>query len=143
MLISGSCLSHPFRPDVRGTLATIADPAEIVRQSIVSILSTRQGERHMLPDYGIPDFVFATMDAGFAARIKHFLEEQIRRYEPLVETIEARAGRLADGRFTPGVALDPHAAAVSIVCRVRGNNTPVNLVFPVWEMREDARRAAL
>ncbi len=59
MNLHGSVLSFPLRADRRGTLTTTNDRQRIVEESILSILETRQGERSMLPDYGIPDFVFS------------------------------------------------------------------------------------
>ncbi|HEY9286160.1 MAG TPA: GPW/gp25 family protein [Pyrinomonadaceae bacterium] len=136
MTIHGSILSLPFRSDARGTLTTTSDRAEIVRQSVRSILSTRMGERLMLPDYGIPDFAFAVRGVGFAAAVSHFLRAQILKYEPLVQTVSVRDGSLVAGdSFSPELAGDEHAAAVEVVVTLRGSNTPLNLVFPLWEYR--------
>lgn len=132
MNFSGSTISHPFRPDQRGTLATINTGAEIISESITAILEIRQGERVMMPDYGIPDYVFEVIDAGFAARLAYSLEEQIKRYEPLVERVKVTVGIFDDGRFESGVTTDPHRAAVRIVYTERGSNTTRNLIFPTW-----------
>lgn len=136
MSIQGSTLSFPFRPDVRGTLATINSKSEIIRESIESILMTRQFERVMLCDYGIPDFIFDVIDAGFTARLAYFVEQQIRRYEPLVDQVKARIGFIDDERFTPGFTEDAQIAAVQVEYVERGSNTPQNLVFPTWQLRE-------
>ena len=92
MSIQGSTLSHPIRPDSRGTLATVNKKSDIIRESIMAIIETRQGERVMLPDYGIPDFVFDVMDAGFTARLAYFVEQQILKYEPLVASARVMIG---------------------------------------------------
>jgi len=134
----GSCLAHPFEVDQRGTLATTAKREEMIEQSIASIIETRQGERVMVPDYGIPDFVFAVMDAGFAARLAYFLELQIRNYEPLVESVRVKAGSIVNREFVPGLVEDQQRAAVALEYTVRGSNTPRNLVYPLWELREAA-----
>lgn len=123
-------------------LATTAKRDEMVEQSIAAILETRQGERVMVPDYGIPDFVFAVMDAGFAARLAYFLDLQIRNYEPMVGTVRATAGALKDGDFVPGVFEDQQRAAVAIEFTARGSNTPRNLVYPVWRLRQILGEAA-
>ena len=135
MSIQGSALSCPIRPDQRGTLATVANKNQIIEQSIRAIVETRQGERVMMPDYGIPDFVFDVVDAGFAGRLAYFVELQIRGYEPLVERVTARIGFLDDERFTPGFTEDEQIAAVSIEYVERGSNTVRNLVFPTWQLR--------
>ena len=74
MSIQGSTLRHPIQPDQRGTLGVISSKREIIEDSIRAIIETRQGERVMLPDYGIPDFVFDVMDAGFTARMAYFVD---------------------------------------------------------------------
>lgn len=90
----------------------------------------------MLPDYGIPDFVFDVMDAGFTARVAYFVELQIRQYEPLVDRVQAMVGYVTDdGAFTPGFVEQQQVAAFSIEYTERGANTPRNLVFPTWGLR--------
>lgn len=134
MNIEGSWLKHPFQPDRRGTLATLSGRARMIEQSIASILQTRQGERVMLPDYGLPDFVFEVVDAGFAARLAYFIERQVKRYEPLVVNVRARVGELDGGAFSPGLIEDQQRAVISVEFTERGSNIPRNLIFPVWEL---------
>lgn len=124
MNLQGSSLSFPIKPDGRGTLATISNREDIVAQSIKSIIETRQGERLMVSDFGLPDFVFDVIDAGFAARLSYFIEQQVKRYEPLIERIKVRVE-----------GADAQRANVSINFTVRGSNVPRNLVFPVWELK--------
>jgi phage baseplate assembly protein W len=133
MSIQGSCLSHPFRPDVRGTTATIATRDAIVAESIKSIIETRQGERVMVPDYGIPDFVFSVADFAFAARLGYFVQLQIKNYEPLVDKVSIKPGELTDAGFVAG--LSQGRVALSITYTVRGSNVPRNLVYPVWQLQ--------
>jgi phage baseplate assembly protein W len=133
MSIQGSCLSHPIRPDVRGTLATISTREAIAAESIRSIIETRQGERVMVPDYGIPDFVFSVADFAFAARLGYFVERQIKSYEPLVSQVKIKAGELTDAGFVAGLAQG--RVALSITYTVRGSNVPRNLVYPVWHLQ--------
>ncbi|HEY6231358.1 MAG TPA: GPW/gp25 family protein [Pyrinomonadaceae bacterium] len=136
MTLQGSWLSHPFRADQRGMLATSADRAGMIEQSIRSILETRQGERVMVPDYGIPDFVFAVMGPGFVPRLGYFLEQQLRRYEPLIDSVRVRAGTAVEDVFTPGFAAEQQKAAIQIEYTERGSNTPRNLVYPTWRFRQ-------
>lgn len=53
-------LALPFALAANGSLATITQdhPAEIT-QSVALLLDTRPGDRRTLPDYGLPDYVFA------------------------------------------------------------------------------------
>jgi hypothetical protein len=110
---------------------------EIIEDSLRAIIETRQGERVMLPDYGIPDFVFSVMDAGFTARMAYFIELQARKYEPLIESISASIGFVDfDNGFIPGFIENQQIAAVSIEYIERGQNTPQNFVYPTWQLRQ-------
>jgi phage baseplate assembly protein W len=132
MSIQGSTLSHPIRVDVRGTLATIDSREAIVAESIRSIIETRQGERVMVPGYGIPDFVLSVVNFAFGARLGYFLEQQIKNYEPLVSQVKVKPGELTDEGFVAGLAQG--RVALSITYSIRGSNVPRNLVFPVWQL---------
>lgn len=123
MNIHGSSLSFPFRADVRGAVATTAQRGEQIAQAIADVLETRQGERVMMPDYGIPDFVFAVQDFGFAARLAYQLEQQILRYVPLVKSVSVQSATDEEGRAT----------VVIRYFEVGEINAPKNLVFPVWQ----------
>src|SRR5213078_2350397 len=105
MSLHGSTLSHPFRVDVRGTVVTIDSRDAIAAESIRAIVETRQGERVMAPDYGIPDFVFDVVDFAFGARFAYFVERQIKRYEPLVDRVKVVTGELTDSGFVAGLAV--------------------------------------
>lgn len=134
-LPGGSTLSHPVRPDQRGTLATTSDIGQIVQESIIAIIETRQGERVMLPDYGIPDRTFSVMDSGFVARLAYEVERQIQRYEPLVASVSVDFGAVAIGDFVSGLTEEQQKAAISVVYTVTGDSTPRNLVYPVWQLQ--------
>lgn len=136
--IHGSVLALPIRPDNRGTLATVSKREEVIRQSVISILSTRQGERLMLYDFGVPDYAFAAAGVGFAAAVAHFLREQILKYERLAERVEVRDGSLDGESFSPVLGADEHAAAVEVTVTVRGSSTPLNMVFGLWQYRRPA-----
>jgi phage baseplate assembly protein W len=137
MTIQGSALRHPIQPDRRGTLGSTSSINEIIEGSLMAIIETRQGERVMLPDYGIPDFVFSVIDAGFTARMAYFIESQALKYEPLIDSISVTIGFLdVDESFIPGFVENQQIAAVSVEYIPRGQNTPRNLVFPTWGLRQ-------
>jgi phage baseplate assembly protein W len=126
MNIHGSTISFPFRPDVRGSMATTAKRPEQIAQAIADIVETRQGERVMLLDYGLPDFLFAARDFGFAPRLAYHLEVQIKKYVPLVRDVIVKSETDEEGR-----------AVVSVSYFAVGEiNAPKNLVFPVWQYVE-------
>ena len=89
----------------------------------------------MLPDYGIPDYVFSVADAGFVPRVAYFLRQQILKYEPLVESVRVLPGTLDGDAFTPGFSLDHGRVAIQVEFTVRGSNVPRNLTFPGWQLR--------
>lgn len=123
MNLHGSTISFPFRADVRGTLATVSDRSRIVSEAIADVIETRQGERVMMPDYGIPDFVFSVQDFSFAPRLAYHLEQQILKYVPLVKSVIVKAETDEQGR-----------AIVSLQYVETGEiAAPKNLVFPVWQ----------
>lgn len=105
---------------------TTAVRGEQIAQAIGDVIETHLGERVMLPNYGIPDFVFSTMDAGFAARLQHYIETAIRDYVPLVKSVKATSEIEGEGRVTVKVQY----------VEVGQVNAPKNLVFPVWRPRD-------
>ena len=83
-----------------------------IRQSIADILSTRKGERIMLPEYGsdLPDVIDAPMNAGAAVDAFMAVAEALNRWEPRFRlerirmteaTSDGRAGFLLTGRVVP------------------------------------------
>lgn len=121
--LHGSTLSFPFIADIRGTLKTVSNRSEIIVQAIQDVLETRNGERVMMHDYGIEDYVFAVQDFSFAPRLAYYLEQQILKYVPLVKTVSVKAETDEQGR-----------AVISLQYTEAGEiNSPKNLVFPVWQ----------
>lgn len=124
----GSTLSFPIRTDSTGSLVCVGTRNELIAEAIRDVIETRQGERVMLPDYGLPDLVFAVQDATFATRITFLLKEQILRYVPLVRDCKIKVNTLDSGR-----------AEIMVTYWEVGNVTaPYNLVFPVWRYQEAA-----
>lgn len=127
MNLAGSKIDFPFRPDVRGEFATTANRADIIAQAIQDILETRRGERVMMPDYGLNDFIFSVQDVSFATRLAYHLDEQIKKYSPLVADLRITASNDSEGR-----------AIIEIQYLEVGEvNAPKNLVFPVWKYQEN------
>jgi len=126
MNLHGSTISFPFRTDARGTLVTTADRYEVISQAITDIIETRRGERVMMPDYGIPDFAFAVQNFSFAARLAFLLDQQIKRYVPLVKSVRVKSAKDEEGRAT----LELSYVGVGSV------NAPKNLVYPIWRLSD-------
>ena len=137
MNITGSALSFPFRFDPNtGSLATTATAVEedltgrvlseedlLIKEALFDLIETRLNELVMLPAYGLPDYLFSVMDAGFAARLAYQLETQIQNYIPMVEKVSIKNAVDEQGR-----------AIVELSYSKRGSiESPKNLVFPVWQ----------
>lgn len=121
--LQGSAISFPFRADTRGSLKTSAEKSELIVQEIIDVLETRRGERVMMPDYGLPDFVFAVANVGFKLRLRYEIETQIKRYVPLVSSVKVT------------VELDGNGQVIAKLKYVERDaiDSPKNLVFPVWQ----------
>lgn len=124
MNLTGSTIDFPFRVDARGTMVTTDRRDDQIAQAIADIIETRRGERVMLPDYGIEDFVFEVQGPSFAARLAFHLEEQIRKYVPLVNSVDVVPATDDEGR--PTVELE--------YTEVGQINAPRNMVYPVWRL---------
>jgi len=66
---------------------------ENIRQCISVILSTRPGERQMLPDFGcrLHELLFAPNTRATSALIAHHVREALMKWEPRIEVIDVRA----------------------------------------------------
>lgn len=88
-------LKLPIVMDDSGRLATHPqDSAADIGQSVGLLLATRPGERRSVPDYGLPDALFAY--AGVReAQIRDVVEEWEPRAE-ITDIDDLDAGRLED-----------------------------------------------
>jgi phage baseplate assembly protein W len=82
-------LSYPFRLDARGSVATTEDGEDYFAEEIASLISTRPGERTLVPNYGITDPVFNSLS-------KTELIEKIGMFGPSVTINSIRSTLLND-----------------------------------------------
>jgi phage baseplate assembly protein W len=98
---------------------------EDIRQSLFIILSTRPGERMMLPDFGcgINEMAFETMDRANMTYAKNLIETAFLRYETriTVNDIEFETAEEIDGILY-----------INIDYTVRTTNTRSNMVYPFY-----------
>ncbi len=75
-----------------GTTRTV-DESEAIRQSLLSLLATRPGERIMRPLYGCDLYrlVFSPNDATTAGLAMHYARRAVERWEPRVNVISVDA----------------------------------------------------
>lgn len=134
MGILGKTISYPFRPDISGGAAITLNGDEIIVQGIIDLIETRQGERVMLPSYGLPDLIFDALDAGFAARLAFYIEEQIRNYFPAIENVSAEAGSSNGTQFFSDGLPTNHTAAVRVRWTKGFEAVPQELIYPTWRL---------
>lgn len=118
----GSGIAFPFRFGGDGRVTTSAYEAH-VRESLLTVIRTRAGERVMRPEFGasLDDRLMVPMSPAAEALIRHEVEAAVRRFEPRVDIerpIQVRA------RPREGVL------EVDLTYRVRRTDTVFNLVFP-------------
>ncbi len=119
----GSTISFPFRRDARGSLALARTAEQIAREAITDLIECQPGDRVLVPGYGVRDFVFASVNAGFASRLAYQLRRQILAYVPAVEAAEVSV----DVR-------DPNQVEVLINYKLwRGSNH--SFTYPLWQLR--------
>ena len=104
---------------------TLTGGEDKVRQSIWIVLSTRRGERVMVPEFGcgIHDLVFAANTPQLHGLVVVQVREALTRWEPRIDVLDITAEAPADAR---------NHLILSIDCRLRSNNALFNLVYPFF-----------
>ena len=100
--------------------------ADIV-SSLEILLSTAQGERAMLPQYGcnLDELLFENLDTRMKTLMADKVESAILYHEPRIELEQVV---LDESRELEGVVL------INIVYRVKSTNSRFNLVFPYYKL---------
>ena len=102
-----------------------------VRQSILLILMTGQGERAMRPEFGagMELRAFEPMNAVTVALVQHRVKDALSRFEPRIEVLGVSAeARPAQGQLV-----------VSIDYRIKRTNSVNSLVYPYYLERGESR----
>ncbi len=79
----------------------------------------------MRPTFGCaaPTYVFAPGSVQFMKLLEESVSDALTLWEPRVDVLSVDAEANAD---------DPTQMTVSVSCRVRATNSPLNLVFPYY-----------
>ncbi len=120
----GVGLSFPLGVDGTGRIR-MNRLEDQVRQSVLIILQTAQGERVMRPDFGagLHPLIFSPTTASTAALAVHEVKQALMRFEPRIEVLDVKA------------TFDPKEEAIlriHIQYRVRRTDTTFNLVYPFY-----------
>ena len=123
----GTGWSFPPTFDVDRQSVQLVSGIEDINQSLEILLSTKLGERIMLPDYGcdLSDLVFESMDTTFETFMYEVIRKAILFHEP---RIDLEAVNYIKDRLTEGVLL------IEIEYTIRITNARSNFVFPFYKI---------
>ena len=98
-----------------------------IASSLELLLSTKPGERVMMPEYGcnLEELVFESLDTRMKTLMADKVESAILYFEPRVEL---EGVRLDDSQETEG------AVVIEVAYRVKSTNSRFNLVFPFYKL---------
>jgi len=98
-----------------------------IASSLEVLLSTLQGERVMLPQYGcnLDELVFESLDKRMKTLMADKVESAILYHEP---RIELESVRLDDSQELEGVVL------IEVIYRFKSTNSRFNFVFPYYRL---------
>jgi phage baseplate assembly protein W len=113
-----------FRNEAPGV--DMLSDADDIRSSLEILLSTRQGERVMRPDYGcnLDELVFEPLTTTFKTYIKDLIATAILYHEPRIDVdkIDLEDTGELEGRIL-----------ISIEYTIRSTNSRFNFVFPFYK----------
>jgi phage baseplate assembly protein W len=126
----GRGLRFPVAINRTGGVAT-SSQEENIREAIFVILGTAPGERIKRREFGcdIHDLAFAPNNPATASLAAHYVSEALRKWEPRIEKVEAKAA--------PSTT-EPNRLDVRVSYVVRATNQPANLVYPFYLRQPDA-----
>lgn len=122
----GSGWSFPPQFERSNSKTKMLKDEEDIQSSLEILLSTKQGERVMLPDYGcdLHELIFEPLTTTFKTYIKDLIRTAILYYEPRIEVekIELNDTGELEGRIL-----------ITISYKVRATNSRFNFVYPFYK----------
>ena len=122
----GTGWSFPPAFDRKAKGVKMISDVEDIKSSLHILLSTRLGERIMVPNYGcnLDDLVFETMDTTFETFITELIRIAILYHEPRIdlESIDYQKDNLTEGMLL-----------IVINYKIRTTNSRENFVFPFYK----------
>lgn len=114
----------PIELDEQGKIKT-AKYEDVVRQSILMILSTHKGERVMRPTFGcsIHDRVFLPNNLGTVGQIVSDVRDSLIEWEPRIDVLDVDT--IPDPQ-------QPNVIFIQVNYQVRTTNNIFNLVYPFY-----------
>jgi len=115
-----------------GSIILVSEEEDI-KESLYILLSTKPGERIMLPEYGcdLHKMVFESVDATLITQMQSLIKNAILNFEPriILENIDIRQDDNTDGLLL-----------INVSYKVRKTNKRSNMVYPYYILEgNDAR----
>jgi phage baseplate assembly protein W len=107
----------PFQLGPNGVVSTVSDTPTVTDQHVQSLLSTIQGERVMLPTYGLnlAGLVFGNNDPVLTGVIQADVTDAFAQWEPAINLTSISQSQATDAQF--GIA------AVNVEYELSSTNT--------------------
>lgn len=113
-----------------GEVIMISDEAD-VHNSLEILLSTRPGERVLLPDYGcnLDELVFEPLSTTFVNEMKDLIQTAILYHEPRITVHDIK---ISQDQATDGIIL------IEVDYTIKSTNSRFNYVFPFYKKEANA-----
>jgi len=125
LAILGKGFSFPLQRGNTGYYQGTAG-VTLVWHCIYQLLSTRPGERRMLPEFGsrLMDLVFEPADAQTQSLAKVYIQDALEKWEPRIQVLGI-SFRIEDNSFF-----------VELKCLIKVLHMERNFVFPFWKVNQ-------
>lgn len=117
----------PFQLGPSGTVATVSDDASVTDQHVNSLISTVQGERVMLPTYGLnlAGLVFGNNDPVLVDVVQNEVNAAFAQWEPNITLLSVNPAQSTDAQ--QGVA------AVNVQYQSASVNAVATATSPIFQ----------
>lgn len=123
----GTGWSFPPSFDKAARFVRMSSDEKDIAESLRILLSTRPGERIMLPDYGcaLEALLFESVNLTLTTQITEIIRTSIIYYEPRIDLLNVTLSQEngLDGRID-----------ISLDYRIRATNTRQNMVYPFYRI---------
>lgn len=115
----------PFQLGPNGTVATVSDDTSVTDQHVNSLISTVQGERIMLPTYGLnlAGLVFGNNDPVLVDVVQNEVNAAFAQWEPNIVLLSVNPAQATDAQ--QGVAAVNVQYQTATVNAVPTSTTPI------------------
>ena len=121
----GTGWSFPPRFEKRMSHVAMVSEEDDIRESLIILLSTRQGERVMNPLYGcnLDELIFAPLNLTLKTQVANLIKTAILYFEPRIDLEKVK---IVENDDLEGELL------IELDYKIRSTNTRRNLVYPFY-----------